>query len=153
MGPLRLSAAFLTAASIFAISGGYSFAQGCGPGSGNNIDAAQVTNLLNNRYACVGTSPNADWNELHSGGFVLDYKKGPADKVDPSDTLAHPTGTYAITALPGTVTYTYPGGHVYGYTIHANGTGTIPWSKPGTYSFCTTTGGLNLLVTVQATHC
>ncbi|MDR3533266.1 MAG: hypothetical protein P4L90_22245 [Rhodopila sp.] len=119
-----------------------------------------MNSLLNNRYACVGSSPNASWNELHDSGSgkVLDYKQGPTDPTDPSDTVSHPTGSYTIVGAGGpqgvgTVTYNYGAGGTYAYNIRANLGGTIPWKSPATYSFCTTTGGQNLAVTIQATHC
>lgn len=111
---------------------------------------AQLGTLLTNRYACVGTSPTAQWNELHSGGNVIDYKLGPAHPTDPTATV----GTYVISGLgnpqtTGTVTYNYTGGGSYGYNVY----GPTPVG-PGVYSFCGVSGGApNLLVTISAAHC
>ena len=121
------------------------------------MTSAAITTLVANRYACVGNYPNAQWNELHSNPYVLDYKMGPTSPTDPSDTTSHPTGTYAVAGsggpqTTGTITYTY-GSATYGYHVLANETGTNPWTATGNYSFCTTTGGQNLLVTISASHC
>ncbi len=111
--------------------------------SGTNITGAQLSSLLNNRYACIGSSPNATWNELHTAGKVLDYKLGPSHATDPSATASNPTGTYATAGSGGT----------YAYNVRANLTGTIPWSGTGTYSFCGTGGASNFAVTISATNC
>ncbi len=126
--------------------------------SGTNITGAQLSSLLNNRYACIGSSPNATWNELHTAGKVLDYKLGPSHATDPSATASNPTGTYATAGSggpqgPGTVTYNYGSGGTYAYNVRANLTGTIPWSGTGTYSFCGTGGASNFAVTISATNC
>lgn len=102
--------------------------------------------MLEGQYAC-GSSGGETWDELHSGGLVLDYKKGPNDPVDPSDTASHPTGSYAYSSsgTDGTVTYTY-GGTSYSYFIQA-GSGS-------SYYFCPTNGAASVLnITVQASHC
>jgi hypothetical protein len=100
------------------------------------------------------------WDELHTGstasasGQVLDYKLGPTSTTDPSDTAAHPTGTYTVTGdgnsgHPGTITYTY-GSQSFGYNVNdAN----LSYPNPGVYSFCTTSAGINILVTISTTHC
>jgi len=148
------------AAWLLVFGGSHAMAQTC---TGTALTSSQITSLLTGgnggRYACIGTSPNAQWNELHTGGNVLDYKRGLNDPVDPSDTPAHPTGTYTIVSTnpvnsqaPGTIAYTY-GPLSYTYTIYATGTGTIPYSNPGTYAFCGSGGAPTLLVTVSKPHC
>jgi hypothetical protein len=114
--------------------------------------------LVNGQYACVGTSPNAQWNELHTGngnsGTMIDWKLGPTDPVDPSTTV----GAYQVTAgpagggqNPGLITYTY-GSTAYGYYIVANLGASVP--NPGQYSFCGYSGGApQLAVTISASHC
>ena len=94
----------IAGAAILALGTGHAMAQNCT--TGTLLTLAQISQLLNNRYACVPTQ----WNELHSGGLVLDYKLGPASPIDPSDTASHPTGSYAITGVSGpqstgTITY------------------------------------------------
>jgi hypothetical protein len=136
---------------------GHAMAQTCGSSAGTGLNITQINNLIANRYACANLSPTEHWNELHTSPYVLDYKQGPTSPTDPSDTVSHPTGTYAVTSpggfqQPAVVTYTY-GSASYGYTVINNLGGAIPWTAPAQYSFCTTGGGLNLAVTIQSTHC
>ncbi len=138
---------------MLAFSAGEAAAQNC---TGAQLGQAAIGALVTNRYVCVGASPNAQWNELHTGGKVIDYKLGPSDPVDPSDTVANPTGTYVIgpgsPQSVGKITYTYPGGGTYSYTVRANLGSTNP--ATGTYSFCgASAGSPNLAVTVSASHC
>src|SRR6185436_20314716 len=81
------------------------------------LSAARLTMMLPGKYVCVGTFPNATWNELHGGAanntgsisdIITDYKKGPGDPVDPSEQV----GTYSITggAAAGQITYNYGSG-------------------------------------------
>jgi hypothetical protein len=119
----------------------------CG-GFGSVKSAADIQALLSNRYACDAAKT---WNELHTGGSagdVTDYKKGPADPVDPSEKI----GTYTITAGSGPsydrITYDYGTGGSFTYAITPkNGTG------PGTYTFCNIATGQSLTIIVQAAHC
>lgn len=138
----------LASALVSSVSIGSAFAQDCS--TGVEISRTQVTNLLTNKYACVGTPPNASWNELHSGGNVIDYKLGPTDPVDPSKTV----GTYTFSGqTTGTVTYNYGSGGTYAYTIRNNLGGTLGVGGSGTFSFCGTGGAPNLAVKVQASNC
>ena len=138
---------------LAALSLGHAHAQSCSTASSSGISASAIQSLVANQYACVGTSPNAEWNELHNSngraGNVLDYKKGPKDPVDPSDTASHPTGSYVIAGShnnPGTITYTY-GTNAYGYYV-------VDTSTAPVYSFCGMSGGApNLSVTISPTHC
>jgi len=130
---------------------GQASAQTC-PGS-TQLTGKNLNDLLTGRWACANLSPTENWNEQHVGGLVLDYKRGPSDTVDPSDTAAHPTGRYNISNngnAPATVTYNY-GGDSYGFKVYPNAGTIIP--NPGSYSFCTTGGGLNIAVTISASHC
>lgn len=144
-------------AGALVFGAGQAMAQNCT--TGTPLSQTQISGLLSNRYACVGSSPTATWNELHSGGQVLDYKLGPASPTDPSDTSSHPTGTYAVSGLgspdtTGTVTYNYGSGGTYGYNVYGNQSGAVPFNATGTYSFCGISGGApTLLVTVSALHC
>jgi hypothetical protein len=156
VNPTRAAAVCLIVMGSFVIRGGEVSAHNCA--SGSNITSAQILTLLGNRYACIGTSPNASWNELHdvASGKVLDFKKGPKDPQDPSDTPSHPTGIYTITGAGGTtdvgtVTYNYGAGGSYGYNIRDNLGSSAP--APGIYSFCTSGGGQSLAVTVSAGPC
>lgn len=139
---IRKSVMLVTALCVGQILGiGQAAAQNC-PGTGTNrMSQAQITLLLSGNYACVGVFPNAQWNELHNAGSVIDYKLGPTDPRDPTQTV----GTYVVSGTGvGVVTYIYAsGGGTYAYNIYDNQT------HPA-YSFCTTGGGQNLLVNVVA---
>jgi hypothetical protein len=139
---------------LAACGAGQAVAQNCSDASTAGMTPGEIDTLVANKYACVGSSPNAQWNELHAGsqsGSVLDYKLGPADPNDPSDTLAHPTGAFRITApggaqSPGVITYSY-GTNSYGYNVVNN-------LGPPRYSYCGFTGGApQLAVTISPSHC
>lgn len=139
--------------AVSAITVSPAMAQNCGGGASTGLSATQIQTLVSNKYACVGSSPHALWNELHDSsgptGNVLDYKLG-SDTTDPSDTPSHPTGQYSITdngnSGHGTITYTY-GGQSFGYSVKDNLT------HPQ-YSFCGAGGGApNLAVTISNSHC
>ena len=78
--------------------------------------------LLGGKMVCANLG-NEQWQEWHNGttsGPVVDYKKGPGDPVDPSETV----GSYAISAngaADATVAYTY-GSSTYRYAVCQNGT-------------------------------
>ena len=121
------------------------------PSGGNLGDSGQQTiqNVLGGNYACV-YNPTLQNNEQHTGsatdttGFVLDYKKGPGDPADPSDTLSHPTGSYSISG--NLITYTY-GSLTYSYNINATPSGNV-------YTFChVAPGGSDLAVTISLSPC
>jgi hypothetical protein len=141
--------------ALSAFGAGQAAAQNCTTASTAGLKANKISSLIANQYACADLSATEHWNELHNSasgsGSVLDYKKGPTDPVDPSDTVSHPTGTFSITAPsgdanPGVITYTYPSGS-FGYYVVNNLT-------PPLYSFCGESGGApQLAVTIQATHC
>lgn len=143
---------FVIALSALAI--GPAMAQVCTTASSTGMTPTQIKNLVSSKYACVGSFPNAQWNELHNSttgsGNVLDYKLGPSSPTDPSDTATHPTGRFAISAPnggqgPGLITYTY-GTNAYAYYVVNNLT-------PPQYSFCGTGTAPQLAVTISATHC
>jgi hypothetical protein len=149
----------ITAGSLLVLMGAaHAIAQTC-PGT-NQLSPAQIEQVVGGRYACANLSASEKWDELHTGsissstGQVLDYKLGPISQTDPSDTSAHPTGAYSVTgdgnsSHPGTITYTY-GSNTFGYKVN-DASGSYP--NAGTYSFCTTGAGLNILVTIAASHC
>ena len=130
---------------LFSI-GGYALAAvPCAPGA--RMSSTQISTLVVGNYTCVGTFPNATWNELLSGGTITDYKLGPSSVTDPSQVL----GTYTIGGQDnndpgGTVTYSYSGGGSFAWFIDVNHTGNV-------YTFCPTGGGSNLAVNVQPAHC
>jgi hypothetical protein len=142
--------------SLLVVGTSHVMAQNCVNASTAGMTAGQMNTLISNKYACANFSPTEHWNELHASaaghGNVLDYKKGPTDPIDPSDTAGHPTGTFTLAngpggaQGPGTITYTYPSGS-FGYYIVDN------LSHPQ-YSFCGESGGApQLAVTISPSHC
>jgi hypothetical protein len=144
---------FATLSIIFSL--GQAKAQICNDAQTTGLTSPQIISLVSKNYACVGAAPDADWNQLHdsssASGYVLDWKKGPKDPVDPSDTESHPTGSYLITAPngtsgPGLITYIY-GSNSYGYYVLNN------LAVPQ-YSFCGVSGGApSLAVLIAPSHC
>jgi hypothetical protein len=137
--------------AVSAIAVGPAVGQICSGGASNDLSLLQIQSLVSGKYACVGSSPNAQWNELHTAaGTVLDYKLGPTSATDPSDTASHPTGQYTITdngnSGHGTITYNY-GAQSFAYSVKDNLTHPL-------YSFCGTGGGApQLAVTISNGHC
>ncbi|MDD5274751.1 MAG: hypothetical protein PHR16_01560 [Methylovulum sp.] len=96
--------------------------------------SSQTVTLLSGKTICQRPTPASDWEwqEYHTPtvafvGNIIDYKKGPADPVDPTKTV----GTYSINSRGG-ITYTYTGGGSYAFTIFDQGS--------GVYNFCDATG-------------
>ena len=151
-----MTRAFVCGLSLVALGAGHALAQTCTNASTAGLTARQLLAVVSNQYVCADITPTQHWNELHASasgrGNVLDYKKGPTDPVDPSDTPTHPTGTFALSngvggaQGPGIITYTYGSGS-YGYYVVDNLT------HPQ-YSYCGESGGApNLAVTISPTHC
>jgi hypothetical protein len=134
----------ITAAALLALGINHASAQSCP--SGTALSATALTTLLQNQYACQGTFPNAEWNELHQGGAsgsIQDYKMGPSSPTDPTQVV----GTYAINgSKEGTVTYTYTGGGAYAYHVQL--------ISGSSYAFCQTSPTTTVYtITVQGSHC
>lgn len=93
---------------------------GCSTG---RVNEPALTTLLRGNTVCVPMK----WQELHrSDGKLVDYKRGPADKIDPSEVV----GDWRVTGSNrgAFVTHDYGGGHAYTYSVYNNG--------DGTHSFC-----------------
>ena len=111
----------------------------------NLASRVDMKNLLSGNYACA-TRGTETWNELHQAsgfsGNVQDYRKGPADRVDPSSIVGSYTLNTGTTGNPDTITYTYPpSGGTYTYVV------TPAAQTPGIYTFCNVSTGE--LVTVK----
>jgi hypothetical protein len=128
----------------------------CPGNSGSSASVADITGILAaGRYACGFQYDGNYFNETLSGGKVLDFRRGPASTVDPSETIATADGTFVITAgvgggNPDTITYTY-GASSFKYSITPKNT-----TATGTYTFCQEAGpnaGATLAVTVQVGPC
>lgn len=91
---------------------------------------AALNLLLTGQTVCVPavTVPNMTWQELHqAGGALVDYKRGPTNPVDPSETV----GTWSLSGTDSRavfVVHNYGGGGTYTYSVWAN--------SDGTHSFC-----------------
>jgi len=87
-----------------------------------------LNSLLGGNTVCVPavTQPTMEAQELHQpGGALVDYKRGPTDKVDPST----PVGTWSVAGdRSAFVTHNYGGGAQYTYSVWKN--------SDGTHSFC-----------------
>jgi len=108
----------------------------------------QIRATIPGKYVC-SKQGGADWKwqELHVGtagtsvtGALIDYKKGPTDKVDPSKTV----GNWAIAGQGNnaSIVYRYTAfgsAGPYTHSVHNNG--------DGTYSFCGT--GPEVIATLQ----
>ncbi len=85
---------------------------------------ADLTTLLKNNTACVGSAPPFESQELHQdGGALIDYKRGPGDKIDPTKQI----GKWSIigsNARGVFVSYDYGQGKIYTYSVWNNGDGT-----------------------------
>ena len=89
---------------------------------------AAMTTLLQGNTLCLPavTQPTMEAQELHQpGGALVDYKRGPTDKGDPSTQV----GSWTVIGGRGAfVTYDYGGGAQYTYAV---------WTNPdGMHSFC-----------------
>lgn len=113
---------FLVVGFLGLASAGSAFAQACPCASSPAVlinDSAALATKLGNKMACAVVG-NEQWQEWHNGsssGPVVDYKKGPADPVDPSTSV----GTFVINA-DATITYAY-GSSTYRYAVCSEGTG------------------------------
>ena len=103
--------------------------------TGTAINQTALTAALSGNTVCAARTPDR-WQEFHqTGGVLIDYKRGPADKIDPSE----PVGTWSITGngSNATVVYNYGAGGTFSYSVRSNG--------GASYSFC---GVQNFEVTV-----
>jgi hypothetical protein len=122
------------------------------PGTGSNCVAggsyqaaspAQLSSLLGGNTACYPTSAPFTNQELHSGGTITDYKKGPSDPKDPSTQV----GTYTITGTSdATITYNYTGGGSFAYKVF----GSSPFNAGSNYDFCPNGIAPQIVVRVKA---
>jgi hypothetical protein len=94
--------------------------------SGTRVtNVTDLNTLLLGNTVCAANGGDA-WQEFHqSGGVLIDYKKGPTDTVDPSETV----GSWSVTGNDpeATVTYNYGSGGIYSYAIYNTGS---------SYDFC-----------------
>ena len=124
MKPIILAAfAGMTLAGLPALS-----LAACAAPSERVATTGAMRSLLQGNTVCVPavTQPTMEAQELHEpGGALVDYKRGPTDKVDPSKQVGSWTVTGGRSAF---VTHNYGGGVQYTYAIWNN--------NDGTHSFC-----------------
>ena len=102
--------------------------------------AAVLRSTLSGHTVCA-TRGSERWQEFHDpSGSLIDYKRGPADPVDKTETV----GTWAtsIAVFVATVTYNYGSGGTYIYTLRKQ--------TDGTYDFCGSGGNNVFGATVMA---
>jgi hypothetical protein len=136
----------LALACLLSCIGTCAMAQACSSRTANTrLSASAIQGIVNSKYVCVGTFPDATWNELHAGGTLIDYRKGPNDSADPTTTV----GRYTIApgANGGIITYDYDNnGGTYSYTIEPAGA--------HQYTFCPVAGaGQVVTASIQQNHC
>ena len=106
--------------------------------AGNSLNQTQLASLLSSNTVCAVRAAEK-WQELHaSGGDLIDYKRGPADRVDPSERV----GSWSIVGngSNATVVYNYGSGGIFTYSVFS--------VSGNNYSFCA--GAAELPVTVKA---
>ena len=76
------------------------------------------------------TSPDR-WQEQHHSNFdLIDYKRGPTDKVDPTKKV----GTWSLArngTATATITYTYEGGSSHTYGVYVFGPAVLSFCRSG----------------------
>jgi len=98
------------------MAAGAAQAQSCSCGGTGTLDQTALSQLVPGKTVCA-TLGNDSWQEFHQGsagslgGSLIDYKKGPGDAVDPTETV----GSWSISG--GTITHTYGGSSSYSYTV------------------------------------
>lgn len=139
----RLLACALMAATMATPSVGMAFTP-CALNSGipsyGELSVTQIEALLGTSMACYPQASPFENQEYHTGstgsstGNIIDYKKGPTDPIDPSETI----GGYSISTTSGRgahaiITYTYTGNPSSNFTY------TVWGPEPSTtnlYDFC-----------------
>lgn len=94
---------------------GNAVAQSC-PGGTTQVANTpnQLDQLLTGNTLCAVRAPDS-WQEFHqSGGALIDFKRGPADPVDPTETV----GTWSTTnGANAVVTHNYGAGGVFSWLV------------------------------------
>ncbi|MDP1902553.1 MAG: hypothetical protein Q8K96_19205 [Rubrivivax sp.] len=127
-------------AALFALGlclGAQVSAQSCPAGT---IRVTAVGATLSNKTVCAVRLPDR-WQEFHAAsGTLIDYKRGPADPMDPTKTVGNWT---FIDGAAGTVTYNYSGGSSYTFAVCR------PQDGFGSYNFVSLTAGTINNVTLK----
>lgn len=119
-------------------------AQTC-PGGASRLNRNQIGNQIIGKTMCA-TSGNDRWQEFHQGtsgdttGALIDYKKGPNDKVDPSQTVG--SWSYNNAGNNTLLVHSYGGSSSYSWAVCG--------SNGGPYTLVSTSGVTVTNVTVKA---
>ncbi len=133
MGNIVMKQTSLAIVILVAAFSGESMAVCPAPGGSQFVlSDTQISNLVTGQYACGAQSATQRWNELHSGGRIIEYKDPPAE---PSEDV----GSYTIAAgSPATITYDYGPGSVYTYCVIGAIANNVASPPAGTYGFYNT---------------
>lgn len=136
----------VTLVCLLAFTGHQTLAQSCAPVAAvQRLSASAIRSIVADKYVCVGAGADVVSNELHTGGSIIDYKKGPNDPIDPSSLV----GSYTVVHSDngGIISYTYlSGGEIYSYHVQAAG--------GNHYDFCPVGGaGQAVTVLIRPAHC
>lgn len=119
------SAALLVCAGLMSTLGAASALAVCAAPATQLTGSSSPTlaNRLGNNTVCVGPAGNRTNQEFHNGttaGTIIDYKKGPSDAKDPTETI----GTFTIVG-GNSVTYTYNAGGTFSFTVWQQANGSL----------------------------
>jgi hypothetical protein len=126
---IRLSLVVSSAALAFA---GTAQAQ-CSCNGNAQLKNPALAAALAGKTVCVGSAPTWQSQEQHTGGptsgDLVDYKRGPNDKIDPSEKV----GTWSVSGNGGSssVTYSYTGGGTYKFQACSAGGNSIGFCPDG----------------------
>lgn len=118
-------------------------AQTC-PNGGARLNRNQIGNQIIGKTMCAA-SGNDRWQEFHQGnsgdsiGALIDYKKGPNDKVDPSQTVG--SWSYAGADDNTLLVHNYGGSATYSWAVCG--------SNGGPYTLVSTSGVTVTNVTIR----
>ena len=127
-----LTSAFLAVVSLGALHAHNAMATCTTP-----LTQVAISTALEGNYAS-GTNGTESWNEGHCSKTLYDYKKGPTDPIDPQKIVG--SYSYSTSNGSGTVQYSYTGGPSFTYFVQ--------FISTGSYRFCPTGGGTDLIITV-----
>lgn len=100
------------------------------------VNDPALTTLLSGKTVCVAKAGGGWENqEYHQpGGALFDYKKGPGDPVDPTDTATNSNNRWAVVNVgrTSTVTHTYGTNPPYSWTVFLNAGGSVTFCSGST---------------------
>ena len=120
---IKTSALAIAVPGFLALSG-HATAACTGPA----LNQADLNAAVSGNTVCAVRSSER-WQEFHQrGGSLIDYKRGPTSRTDPSQAV----GSWSVTANPAgnsaNIVYNYGTGGSFTYSVRGNG--------GASYSFC-----------------